>query len=224
MPPAPKIPCKLVVLVSGNGSNLQAIINQITAKCLNARIVMVISDKANAYAIKRAAKHHIPATILPADHGEARESYDMRLQAVIDAYQPDWIIMAGFMRILSSKLVTQYLGRLINIHPSLLPKYKGLNTHERILQAGDDWHGASVHFVTPELDDGPVIMQSQIPVYPSQDADELRQRIHQLEHRLYPEVIQLLCQQRVSYADGQILLDGKLSRQSLTLTIQELQN
>jgi len=210
------MPCKLVVLLSGNGSNLQAIIDQIDSGQLNAGIVGVISDKQDAYGIERAAKHHIPTTTVIANSGETRETYDARLQKAIDSYQPDWIIMAGFMRILSDALVERYLGRLINIHPSLLPKYKGLNTHQRVLQAGEIQHGASVHFVTPTLDDGPVIMQDKIPVKPDETADELKQRVHQIEHRIYPDVVQLLCQQRLRFMHGQVLFDGKSSSNPLT--------
>ena len=221
---APQMPCKLVVLVSGNGSNLQAIINQIDAGQLDARIAGVISDKPDAYGIQRAARHEIPTTILVANNDESRESYDMRLQTAIDSFQPDWIIMAGFMRILSDALVEQYLGRLINIHPSLLPKFKGLNTHQRALQAGEAQHGASVHFVTPKLDDGPVIMQGRIAVHPHESADELKQRVHRIEHQIYPNVVQLLCHQRISYRDGHVLFDDKLAGQPLTPTVQVAEN
>jgi len=215
--PEPQSPCKLVVLLSGNGSNLQAIIDHIEAGQLNASIEGVISDKADALGLTRAAKHQINTTTIIAESGETREAYDSRLQAAIESYQANWIIMAGFMRILSNALVEKYLGKLINIHPSLLPKYKGLNTHQRVLDAGEIQHGASVHFVTPTLDDGPVIMQGQIDVKPGEMADQLKQRIHLLEHQLYPDVIQLLCRQRIAYTDGTITFDNKTLNTPLTI-------
>jgi phosphoribosylglycinamide formyltransferase-1 len=183
--------------------------DRVKAGKLAANIVGVISDKADAYGLQRAARQQIPTTTVVANPEESRQAYDHRLQAAIEPYQANWIIMAGFMRILSDALVEKYLGKLINIHPSLLPKFKGLNTHQRALDAGETSHGASVHFVTPSLDDGPVIMQRQIFVNPSETADELKQRVHQVEHLIYPDVVQLLCQRRVMYSDGSVLLDGQ---------------
>jgi phosphoribosylglycinamide formyltransferase-1 len=213
-------PCKLVVLLSGNGSNLQAIIDRIEDSTLNAAITGVISDKQEAYGLTRAAKHNLAAnTIIPAA-GEARADYDGRLQHAIDDLQPDWIILAGFMRILSDQFVNHYLGKIINIHPSLLPRYKGLNTHQRVLDAGENLHGVSVHFVTPALDDGPVIMQASLSVNPHESANELQQRIHKLEHQLYPQVIRLLCEGRVVYTEGMVQLDHKDIDRPLTLDSQ----
>jgi phosphoribosylglycinamide formyltransferase-1 len=206
----PGVSCKLLVLLSGNGSNLQAIIDQVERGRLNANIAAVISDQAQAYGLQRAAIHHIPAVTLVANSGESRESYDARLHDTIDQYQADWIIMAGFMRILSDEFVNRHLGQLINIHPSLLPHYKGLNTHQRVLEAGETQHGASVHFVTPALDDGPVISQARIAVHEDETADALKQRVHQVEHQLYPAAIELLCEQRLAYNDGKVQLDGKM--------------
>ena len=208
-------PCKLLVLVSGNGSNLQAIIDRIEHSDLAAVITCVLSDKDDAYALERAQQHAIPTRTVVTRSNEAREDYDARLQALIDTYQPDWIILAGFMRILSDQFVSRYLGRLINIHPSLLPKYKGLNTHQRVLSAGDALHGASVHYVTPELDDGPVIMQSSLQIDPHETVTSLKQRIHKLEHQLYPDVIQLLCEGRLELAGQQVVFDGQALQQPL---------
>lgn len=213
-------PCKLVVLLSGNGSNLQAIIDRIEDSSLQATIAGVISDRADAYGITRAQQQGIRTAIVTPAADEQREAYDLRLQDEIDALHPDWIILAGFMRILSDRFVNHYLGRMVNIHPSLLPKYKGLNTHQRVLDAGEVLHGASVHFVTTDLDDGPVIMKSQLAVNPSETADDLKQRIHALEHRLFPHVIGLLCQQRVIYTDGVIHLDHALINEPLSLDTQ----
>jgi phosphoribosylglycinamide formyltransferase-1 len=209
-----------VVLLSGNGSNLQAIIDRIEDSSLQATIAGVISDRADAYGITRAQQQGIRTAIVTPAADEQREAYDLRLQDEIDALHPDWIILAGFMRILSDRFVNHYLGRMVNIHPSLLPKYKGLNTHQRVLDAGEVLHGASVHFVTTDLDDGPVIMKSQLAVNPSETADDLKQRIHALEHRLFPLVIGLLCQQRVIYTDGVIHLDHALINEPLSLDTQ----
>ena len=208
-------PCKLLVLVSGNGSNLQAIIDRIEHSDLAAEITCVLSDKDDAYALERAQQHAIPTRTVVTRSNEAREDYDARLQALIDTYQPDWIILAGFMRLLRDQFVSRYLGRLINIHPSLLPKYKGLNTHPRVLSAGDALHGARVHYVTPELDDGPVIMQSSLQIDPHETVTSLKQRIHKLEHQLYPDVIQLLCEGRLELAGQQVVFDGQALQQPL---------
>lgn len=202
-------PHRLAVLISGNGSNLQAIIDHIDNGQLTAEVVVVISDQAEAYGLTRASRHSIPAITVSAADGETRAAYDTRLQCELDAYQADWIILAGFMRILSAEFVLRYLGRLVNIHPALLPAYKGLDTHRRVLQAGEKRHGASVHFVTPELDSGPIIQQEWLHIEPHETVEHLTQRIHRIEHRIYPQVIKLLCERRLRYVDGQITLDGK---------------
>lgn len=191
-------PIRLVVLISGNGSNLQAIIDNIATHQLPAKIVAVISNKADAYGLERAKKagieHHVLSNIDYAD----RQQYDQALQALIDGYQPDLVILAGFMRILSNEFVKHYLNKMMNIHPSLLPKYKGLNTHQRAIDAGDKKHGCSVHFVTPELDDGPVILQATVPVKENDTAETLAQRVHEQEHRIYPEAIRLFAENKLS--------------------------
>jgi len=173
MPEATPAPLPVVILISGRGSNLQAIIDRLEQGKLCAAITCVLSDKNDAYGLVRAQQHGIPTNTITAQPGETREDYDIRLQAVLDTCEPDWILLAGFMRILSDQFVIRNLGRLINIHPSLLPKYKGLNTHQRVLDAGDPVHGASVHYVTPELDVGPVIMQCTLQVNPHDFADNL---------------------------------------------------
>ena len=205
------------MLVSGNGSNLQAIIDQINEASLDATICAVISDNADAYGLVRAQQQGIPAIQVIPEANQDRTDYDRHLQSKIDELQPDWIILAGFMRILSDNFVNHYLGRLINIHPSLLPKYKGLDTHQRVLDAGDKTHGASVHFVTPKLDDGPVIMQASLAVKPDETASELKQRTHELEHQLYPHVIGLLCRQRIVYTGDMIMFDHVPISKPLTL-------
>ena len=205
--------CRVVVLISGNGSNLQAIIDGCDDN-LQAEVVGVISNKPDAYGLVRAHHSEIDTSCVIAHQGESRSEYDARLMAVIELYQPDLIVLAGFMRILSDDFVNHYLGRMINIHPSLLPKYTGLNTHQRAIDANDSEHGASVHFVTPELDSGPVILQANVPVYEGDTADMLAARVHEQEHAIYPLVVKWFSQQRLNMQNGQAYLDGNLIGQS----------
>ena len=179
----------LVILISGNGSNLQAIIDAIESGRIKANISLVLSNKADAYGLERARLAGIKTAILSTKAYETREAYDTELMDIIDNYEPNLVILAGFMRILSEKFVKHYAGKLLNIHPSLLPKYKGLKTHDRVLEAGDKIHGATVHYVTDELDGGPIIQQASCDVLPTDTAASLEARVHELEHRLYPEVI-----------------------------------
>ena len=190
-------PIRLVVLISGNGSNLQAIIDNIKHHQLPAKIVAVISNKADAYGLERAKNAGIEHRVLSQIDYSDRHQYDQALQELIDGYQPDLIILAGFMRILSNEFVEHYLNKMMNIHPSLLPKYKGLNTHQRALDAGDKVHGCSVHFVTPELDDGPVILQATVPIEENDTAETLAKRVHEQEHRIYPEAIRLFAENKI---------------------------
>jgi len=201
--------CRVVVLISGNGSNLQAVIDGCDDN-LQAEVVGVISTKPDAYGLVRAHHGEIDTSCVIAHQGESRSEYDARLMTVIEKYQPDLIVLAGFMRILTDDFVNHYLGRMINIHPSLLPKYTGLNTHQRAIDANDSEHGASVHFVTPELDAGPVILQAKVPVYEDDTADILAARVHEQEHAIYPLVVKWFSQQRLNMLNGQAYLDGNL--------------
>ena len=206
---------KIVVLISGNGSNLQAIIDSCSDKTLAAQVVAVVSSKPDAYGIERAAKANITCQVLDHKQFDTRASYDQALITIIDQYEPDLIILAGFMRILTSELVLHYQGKMLNVHPSLLPKYQGLNTHQRAIDAGDTEHGVSIHFVTEELDGGPVVLQAKVPIFPEDNAEDLAQRVHQHEHRIYPMVAQWFCTNRltmkqqdndyIAYLDGQRL-------------------
>jgi len=191
-------PIRLVVLISGNGSNLQAIIDNITDNDLPAQIVAVISNKADAYGLERAKKAGIEQRVLSHKDFSDRQQYDLALKELIDGYQPDLIILAGFMRILSNEFVEHYLHKMMNIHPSLLPKYKGLNTHQRALDAGDKEHGCSVHFVTPELDDGPVILQATVEIKENDTAESLAARVHEQEHRIYPQAIHMFAEKKIT--------------------------
>ena len=190
-------PIRLVVLISGNGSNLQAIIDNIANQNLPAQIVAVISNKAGAYGLERAEKAGIEQHVLSHKDFSDRQQYDLALKELIDQYQPDLIILAGFMRILSNEFVEHYSHKMMNIHPSLLPKYKGLNTHQRVIDAGDKEHGCSVHFVTPELDDGPVILQAKVKIEENDTAETLAKRVHEQEHRIYPEAIRLFAENKI---------------------------
>lgn len=202
-------PLALVVLISGNGSNLQAIIDAIQQQGLRAQVRAVVSNNPDAYGLTRARNANIPAEVLDHRNFPSREAYDQALQLLIDRFQPDLVILAGFMRILTEDFVNHYRGRMLNIHPSLLPKYQGLNTHQRVLEAGDNIHGVSVHYVTPVLDGGPVILQAEVPVHSGDTADDLAQRVHQQEHVIYPLVIRWIADGRVMLQDETVLFDGK---------------
>ncbi|MDR9436891.1 MAG: phosphoribosylglycinamide formyltransferase [Thiohalophilus sp.] len=206
--PATSNPLRIVVLISGSGTNLQALIDQIHQGDTPARIVAVISNRADAYGLQRAEQAGIAARILSHRDYNSREAYDIALQALIDEYRPGLIILAGFMRILSDDFVRHYQGRMINIHPSLLPRYKGLNTHQRALEAGDTEHGCSVHYVTPELDGGPIILQASVPIEASDTPESLAQKVHEQEHRIYPQVVDWIARDRVRLEDDSVLFDG----------------
>lgn len=199
----------IVVLISGSGTNLQAIISHIQQGNLPARISAVISNNADAYGLQRARQADIPTVVVEHRDYGTREAFDQQLAQTIDAYQPELVVLAGFMRILSDAFVKKYQGKMINIHPSLLPKYRGLNTHQRVLDAGEIQHGASVHYVVPELDSGPVILQAAVDVAHDDDAASLAQRVHEVEHQIYPAAIKLIATQRVRLQGNEVLLDGE---------------
>lgn len=186
---------RVVVLASGFGSNLQAIIDAVKAHQLTAELVAVISDRSDAYALTRARAENIKTIHIDPKQYPSREAFDCALGNILDQLACDLIVLAGFMRILSAALVNRFPERIMNIHPSLLPRHKGLHTHQRVLQAKDEFHGATVHFVTPELDDGPMILQKKFKVSLSDTITTLEQRVHQCEHEIYPQAIQM-------FADG----------------------
>jgi len=186
---------RIVVLISGHGSNLQALIDaQQRNELGGGQIVAVISNRAEAYGLKRAQQANIPAEHLSHRDFTEREAFDAALMTRIDAYAPDLVVLAGFMRILTPAFVRHFAGKMVNIHPSLLPKYPGLHTHARALEAGDSEHGATVHFVTENVDEGPIILQSRVPVLADDTADTLQQRVHEIEHQLYPRAVRMLCE------------------------------
>lgn len=197
--------CRVVVLISGNGSNLQAMLDLADKPY---EIAAVLSNKPGVYGLERAAMAGVRTHVVPHTEYPDRESFDRAMIEVIDQYQPDLIVLAGFMRILSSAFVQHYQGRLINIHPSLLPKYKGTKTHQRALEAGDREHGVSVHFVTEELDGGPIVRQAVVDILPGDDADMLAARVAKEEHKIYPEVVSWIATGRLKLTNEGVLLDG----------------
>ena len=186
---------KLVILISGRGSNMLSIIKAIDDGELNASIVAVISNRPHAPGISLAQQAGITTSFVDHEQFTSREKFDQALAKEIDLYQPDLVVLAGFMRILTTEFVEHFANRLINIHPSLLPKFKGLNTHQRAIEVGEKEHGASVHFVTPELDDGPIVLQARINILETDDATTLAARVLEKEHKLYPDAIKLLINQ-----------------------------
>ena len=202
--------CDVVVLLSGTGSNLQALIDSCAVKDSPARIRAVISNRADAYGLQRAKDAGIDTRVLDHTAFEGREAFDAALIEVIDTFNPQLVVLAGFMRILSAGFVRHYQGRLLNIHPSLLPKYKGLHTHQRALEAGDSEHGCSVHFVTEELDGGPLVVQAIIAVESDDSPHSLAQRVHAQEHRIYPLAVRWFAEGRLSLDERGALLDGQL--------------
>lgn len=207
----------IVVLISGSGSNLQAILDACATGLIAGRVTGVLSNRAEAYGLVRAAAAGIPVTAISHKDYASREDFDRAMQARIDGWQPDVVVLAGFMRILTPGFVRHYEGRLVNIHPSLLPRYKGLHTHRRVLAAGDRLHGCSVHYVNAELDGGPVIASGVVAVHPNDDEQTLTEKVHAIEHRLYPQVLSWMASGRLSYRNGLPVLDGGPLREPVKL-------
>lgn len=213
----------IVVLISGNGSNLQAIIDAVNSPPANEKplpvdIKLVISSKENAYGLERACQAGIKTELIEDIDYETREDYDRALQLAIDEVQPTLVVLAGFMRILSEGFVNHYQDRLINIHPSLLPKFRGLNTHQRAIDAREKEHGATVHFVTPELDDGPLILQGKVPILSDDTVAVLAKRVLELEHHLYPLVLRWIAENRLTVKQHQLFFDSRPLNQPLQYT------
>lgn len=199
----------IVVLISGTGTNLQAIMDAVARDGLPAEIRAVISNRAGAKGLERARRTGIATEVLAHRDYPDRASYDRAMMECIDRYRPRLIVLAGFMRILTPEFVRHYDGRILNIHPSLLPDFPGLHTHERALAAGVAEHGVSVHFVTEQLDGGPVIVQARIDVYPDDDAETLARRVQEKEHLIYPMVVRWFAEGRLAKREDTILFDGK---------------
>lgn len=200
-------PLSVVVLISGSGTNLQSLID--AAAEINVDIRAVFSDRADALGLQRATRANIDAHHVNPANYKSRLDFDQALAQEIDAYQPALVVLAGFMRILSPFFVGHYAGRTLNIHPSLLPHYRGLHTHRRVLEAGDRQHGCSIHFVTDELDGGPIIAQARVPIMPDDDENRLSARVQEREHRLYPLIVGWFAANRLQVRDGRACLDGE---------------
>ena len=200
---------RVVVLISGRGSNMRALAERGADPTMGYRVAGVLCDRLQAGGLEVAAGLGIPARALIADPGASRAEYETALGAAIDEFAPSLIVLAGFMRILSAPFVARYAGRILNIHPSLLPKYPGLDTHRRVLAARESEHGATVHFVTEQLDGGPLIIQGRIPVEPDDDPQSLQARVYVLEHCIYPLAVRWYCSGRLRYREGRAWLDGK---------------
>ena len=200
---------RLVILVSGGGSNLQSLIDGCASGEINASVSAVISNNPDAGGLERAANAGIPNLAIDHRAFDSRESFDQALSELIDSFSPDLVILAGFMRILTAQFVDHYLGRMMNIHPSLLPAYPGLHTHKRAIEAGDKKAGATVHFVTPELDGGPSIIQAQVEIESDDNEDSLATKVLSFEHRIYPQAVKWFCGNRLVMQNNRVLLDNK---------------
>ncbi|MCB1620751.1 MAG: phosphoribosylglycinamide formyltransferase [Thiothrix sp.] len=208
---------RIVTLISGSGSNLQTLMDACEHGQIQGEVVAVISNRAEVFGLERARRAGIPAQVLDHKTFPDRESFDRALQQQIDAHAPTLVVLAGFMRILTPAFVQHYQGRLLNIHPSLLPAYKGTHTHQRVLDDQGRLHGASVHFVTPELDGGPVILQARIPVRAQDTANSLAARVLVQEHVIYPRVVEWFCAGRLQLEGEQVRLDGRILKQPVIL-------
>lgn len=209
---------KLVILISGSGSNLQTFIDQCASGELDAVIACVISNKAFAFGLERAQMAGIPTRVIDHRHYPERAAFDDVLAEVINSYQPDLVILAGFMRILTPAFVQQFLGRMINIHPSLLPKFTGLHTHKRAIDAGESHGGATVHFVTAELDGGPAIIQARVAINNKDTEESLACRVLQKEHEIFPLAVKWFIENRIQLKDDGAYLDNqKLPEQGYLL-------
>lgn len=198
---------RIVILISGTGSNMVTIAEQARAGEIPGLVAAVICNRPDATGIQHARDRDLPTEVLDHKEFDSREAFDAALIPVIDQYQPDLVVLAGFMRILSADFVRHYQGRMLNIHPSLLPKYQGLNTHQRAIDAGDKEHGVSVHFVTEELDGGPVVIQAAVPVLEDDDAATLQRRVQQQEHVIYPIAVKWFVEGRLKMSNTGVTLD-----------------
>jgi phosphoribosylglycinamide formyltransferase-1 len=200
----------IIVLISGNGSNLQSIIDSVEAGQINGHITAVISNKADAYGLVRAKKHNIDQQVISHKDFNSRENFDLALSETLTLLNPDIIVLAGFMRVLGSALIQAFDRKILNIHPSLLPSYKGLNTFQRAIDNQEIEHGVSIHIVTPELDNGPVIVRGRYPILTDDTVSDLQGKGHRLEHRMYPQVLRWLGQGDLQINSDTILFKGEL--------------
>jgi phosphoribosylglycinamide formyltransferase 1 len=199
----------VAILISGRGSNMRVIAERAVAGSMPVDVRLVVSDQPSAEGLQTAAAMNITTRVLQPREFADRPSYDRALVQLLAQYQPKLIVLAGFMRILTPHFIGAFAGRILNVHPSLLPKYRGLHTHRRALEAGETLHGVSVHFVTEELDGGPVVLQAEVPVLPDDSEATLSARVQQSEHRIYPQAIDWFARGRLLLKDGRAWLDGK---------------
>ncbi|MBC8339866.1 MAG: phosphoribosylglycinamide formyltransferase [Rhodospirillales bacterium] len=201
---------KVAVLISGRGSNLQALIDAAEAPYWTPEIVLVLSNVADAQGLERAEKAGIPTAVINHKDFQDRETFDAAMTDAIEASGAELVCLAGFMRLLSTPFIKHWKNRLINIHPSRLPAFKGLDVHQRVLDAGEKITGCTVHFVRPEMDTGPIIIQASVPVHDGDDADTLAARVLEQEHRIYPQAVRMIAEGRVTVGGDQALIDGKI--------------
>lgn len=199
---------RLAILISGNGTNLQAFIDAVSRGSLAVHIAVVVSNRADAFGLARARDANIPTECVRNEDYPDRAAFDEALADTVCRYEPDLLILAGFMRVLTGAFVKRFEGRILNIHPALLPKYPGLNTHQRVIDAGERWHGSTVHFVTEALDAGPRILQARVPVLGDDTPSALSARVQAVEHRIYPEAAALFASGRLEFRNGATWLDG----------------
>lgn len=208
----------IVVLASGSGTNVQALIHASREREFPGQIIAVGCNRPNAFVLERAAQANVPTFVVDHTRHDSREAFDAALMAELRRYNPDLIVLAGFMRILTDDFVRAFRGRMLNVHPSLLPKFTGLNTHQRALDAGESVHGTSVHFVTEELDGGPVIAQAEVAIAADDTAESLAERVQAQEHLLYPIVVRWFCEGRIQLGSEGVLFDGQPLKQPMRLS------
>lgn len=213
------MPRRICVLISGRGSNLEALLAAMAAGTLGGAIVAVVSNRADARGLAVAAAHGVPAQVLDHRGFPSRDAFDAALADAVAAYAPDLVVLAGFMRVLGAAFVRRFDGRLVNIHPSLLPAYPGLHTHRRALADGARIHGCTVHFVTPDVDVGPIAAQAAVPVLPGDDEDALAARVLAAEHALLPAVVRWYCAGRLAVAGRQVRVAGERSDRDAVLAV-----
>jgi phosphoribosylglycinamide formyltransferase-1 len=211
----------IVILISGRGSNMEAIATAAQSEQWPARVAAVISNRADAAGLEFAAARGIPTAVVPGNQYPSREAFDAALREEIDRHAPDLVVLAGFMRILTESFVEHYSGRMINIHPSLLPSFRGLHTHKQAIEAGVRIHGATVHYVTPDLDVGPIVAQAGVPVLPDDTEDTLAARVLKQEHMLYPKAVRWIVEDKVSIQNGRVRLDPVLSQSQQFVSYKE---
>ncbi|MFK8051967.1 MAG: phosphoribosylglycinamide formyltransferase [Woeseiaceae bacterium] len=215
-------PSRTIILASGSGSNFQALLDD-NRQTQALEIVGLISDNPEAFALRRAAEANIPTRTVAFDKTQPRDHFDEALAKTVSAFAPELIILAGFMRIIAAPLVAAYEGRMLNIHPALLPRYKGLNTHQRCLDNRDSLHGTTVHFVTAALDDGPAVIQARLAVAPGETADGLSARVQAMEYKIYPLAARWFAEGRLSMHDGHAILDNQPLASPIIMTEEDLE-